>query len=92
MFFSTSSIALALLAASQLVAGHGAIVKAVGDAGGAGSAIGSKQYFSSTSARFLTAIQLTQPPHVMEPRGTHSNRIPLASRVTTPMLAVRLSV
>jgi len=40
MFFSTSSIALALLAASQLVAGHGAIVKAVGDAGGAGSAIG----------------------------------------------------
>jgi hypothetical protein len=45
MFFSTSSIALALLAASQLVAGHGAIVKAVGDAGGAGSAIGSEQYF-----------------------------------------------
>jgi hypothetical protein len=42
MFFSTSSVALALLAASQLVAGHGAIVKAVGDAGGAGSAIGSK--------------------------------------------------
>jgi len=40
MYFSTSSIALALLAASQLVAGHGAIVKAVGDAGGQGAAIG----------------------------------------------------
>jgi hypothetical protein len=35
-----SSITLGLLAITQLVAGHGAIVKAVGDAGGAGSAIG----------------------------------------------------
>jgi hypothetical protein len=39
MFFSTSFI-VAFLAAGQLVAGHGAIIKAVGDAGGAGSAIG----------------------------------------------------
>jgi hypothetical protein len=39
MFFSTSFI-VAFLAAGQLVAGHGAIVKAVGDAGGAGAAIG----------------------------------------------------
>ncbi|KAF2415658.1 hypothetical protein EJ08DRAFT_666844 [Tothia fuscella] len=31
---------LALLAVAQLVAGHGAIIKATGDAGGAGSAIG----------------------------------------------------
>lgn len=30
------------LTTSQLVAGHGAIVKAVGDMGGAGSAIGSE--------------------------------------------------
>jgi len=39
MFFSTSFI-VAFLAAGQLVAGHGAIIKAVGDAGGTGSAIG----------------------------------------------------
>ena len=39
MYFQTS-VTVALLAAAQLVAGHGAVVKAVGDAGGAGSAIG----------------------------------------------------
>lgn len=33
---------LGLLAMTELVAGHGAIVKAVGDAGGNGSAIGSE--------------------------------------------------
>jgi len=33
-------ITLGLLAVAQLVAGHGAIIKAVGDAGGQGSAIG----------------------------------------------------
>jgi hypothetical protein len=36
------SAALFLLAAGQLVAGHGAIVKAVGDAGGAMPALGGK--------------------------------------------------
>jgi len=39
MYFHTS-ITLGLLAITHLVAGHGAIIKAVGDAGGAGSAIG----------------------------------------------------
>jgi len=39
MYFHTS-VTLGLLAVCQLVAGHGAIIKAVGDAGGAGSAIG----------------------------------------------------
>jgi len=34
--------ALLALAASQLVAGHGAIIKAVGDQGGNGTALGSK--------------------------------------------------
>jgi hypothetical protein len=48
MYFSTSSIAFALLAASQLVAGHGAIVKAVGDAGGQGAAIGGKHCSGSS--------------------------------------------
>jgi len=38
MLFQSSLIAL--FAAAQLVAGHGAIIKAVGDQGGAGSAIG----------------------------------------------------
>jgi hypothetical protein len=33
---------LVCLAASQLVAGHGAIVKAAGDQGGSGTALGSK--------------------------------------------------
>ncbi|KAF2628506.1 hypothetical protein BU25DRAFT_37291 [Macroventuria anomochaeta] len=41
MYFTKSSvIAFSLLASSTLVAGHGAIIKATGDAGGAGSAIG----------------------------------------------------
>jgi len=39
MYFKTS-VSLGLLAITNLVAGHGAIIKAVGDAGGAGSAIG----------------------------------------------------
>ena len=39
MYFTTSSV-IAFLASSSLVAGHGAIIKATGDAGGAGSAIG----------------------------------------------------
>lgn len=40
MQFSTSII-LAFIATAELVAGHGAIVKAVGDAGGTGQALGS---------------------------------------------------
>lgn len=41
MYFSQSTVvAFSLLASSSLVAGHGAIIKAVGDAGGAGSALG----------------------------------------------------
>lgn len=39
---SYSLLAVALLAVSDLVAGHGAIVSATGDQGGTGSAIGSK--------------------------------------------------
>jgi len=39
MYFYTT-VSLGLLAITQLVAGHGAIIKAVGDMGGAGSAIG----------------------------------------------------
>ncbi|ORY09978.1 hypothetical protein BCR34DRAFT_358912 [Clohesyomyces aquaticus] len=41
MYFSQATIvSFGLLATSQLVAGHAAIIKAVGDQGGAGSAIG----------------------------------------------------
>jgi hypothetical protein len=41
MYFSqTTIVTFSLLASSSLVAGHAAIVSAVGDAGGAGSAIG----------------------------------------------------
>lgn len=41
MYFTKSSIvAFSLLASSSLVAGHGAIIGATGDAGGKGSAIG----------------------------------------------------
>ncbi|KAF7573652.1 hypothetical protein PtrM4_085570 [Pyrenophora tritici-repentis] len=41
MYFSkTSIVSISLLASSSLVAGHGAIIAATGDAGGAGSAIG----------------------------------------------------
>lgn len=42
MYFSKTSVAFGLLATVHFVAGHGAIVNAVGDAGGQGSAIGSK--------------------------------------------------
>jgi len=40
MMYVYSSLSLGLLAITQLVAGHGAIIKAVGDAGGTGSAVG----------------------------------------------------
>lgn len=41
MYFTKSSVvAFSLLASSSLVAGHGAIIGATGDAGGQGSAIG----------------------------------------------------
>lgn len=45
MFFS-ASVLLLLTASSQLVAGHGAIIKAVGDAGGQGMALGGKYLLS----------------------------------------------
>jgi len=40
--YSFTSILILLAASSQLVSGHGAIIKATGDAGGAGMAIGGK--------------------------------------------------
>lgn len=40
LFSKTSAISFGLLASSRLVAGHAAVIKAVGDAGGQGSAIG----------------------------------------------------
>ncbi|KAF2005661.1 hypothetical protein P154DRAFT_423812 [Amniculicola lignicola CBS 123094] len=63
MYFSkTTIVSFGLLATSQLVAGHAAIVKAVGDQGGAGSAIGvdpatprdgtRRQPFQQDSTRF----------------------------------------
>jgi len=45
MIFPTS-VLLVLAASSQLVAGHGAIVKAVGDAGGNGMALGGMSFYS----------------------------------------------
>jgi len=38
--YSITSILVLLASASQLVSGHGAIIKAVGDAGGEGMALG----------------------------------------------------
>lgn len=46
---SYSLLAVALLAVSDLVAGHGAIVSATGDQGGTGSAIGSKPPHTANS-------------------------------------------
>jgi hypothetical protein len=40
MFSKIATVSISLLASSSLVAGHAAIIKATGDAGGAGSAIG----------------------------------------------------
>jgi len=51
MYYSTL-LAAGLLSASQLVAGHGAIIKAVGDMGGMGSAIGGKLPTSSVAFGF----------------------------------------
>lgn len=45
---------LLFLAASKLVAGHGAIVKAVGDSGGNGMALGSKLCLSTCMCTLLT--------------------------------------
>jgi hypothetical protein len=47
MLLSSSSLTFVLLAIAQLVAGHGAIIKAVGDAGGNGTALGSQHLLSS---------------------------------------------
>lgn len=45
MFFSkTAIVSFGLLATSQLVAGHAAIIGATGDQGGQGSAIGGEYY------------------------------------------------
>lgn len=38
------SVLLAVAASSTLVAGHGAIIKATGDAGGSGMALGGKSF------------------------------------------------
>jgi hypothetical protein len=51
MLFKSSLIAF--IAAAQLVAGHGAIIKAVGDQGGAGSAIGGRSSPFSLISRNL---------------------------------------
>jgi hypothetical protein len=55
---------LVCLAASQLAAGHGAIVKAVGDQGGTGQALGSKSAtpsFPITSFTNPTLVDETTP-------------------------------
>ena len=70
MYFSKASIvSFSLLASSSLVAGHGAIIKATGDAGGAGSAIGvdpntprdgtGRNPFQQDSTRFRGANKAT---------------------------------
>lgn len=51
MYFSkVSVVSFGLLATSQLVAGHAAIIGATGDAGGAGSAIGGMFFRYSLSS------------------------------------------
>jgi hypothetical protein len=52
MYFSKTSVTFGLLATVQLVAGHGAIVKAVGDAGGQGSSLGSKSSLLFTNVGY----------------------------------------
>jgi hypothetical protein len=44
---------LVCLAASQLAAGHGAIIKAVGDQGGTGAALGGKSSHTELPNHFL---------------------------------------
>jgi len=95
MLFKSAILALA---ASQLVAGHGAIIKAVGDAGGSGQAIGSK-YSSAFCLSFhlsqhvvLTRPQLTTPLPVTAPSETPSNKIPPVSRTPLQMHAERPSL
>lgn len=70
MYFAKSSVvSFSLLASSSLVAGHGAIIKAVGNAGGQGSAIGvdpntprdgtTRNPFQQDSTRFRGASAAT---------------------------------
>lgn len=57
-----SLLAVAFLAVSDLVAGHGAIVSATGDQGGTGSAIGSKPPHIDYSQKQTFANQLLSRP------------------------------
>jgi len=93
MYFQTS-ITLGLLAVCQLVAGHGAIVAATGDQGGAGMAIGSTYIVIDIATRCTCSreSQLTRAPHVMAPEGIHSNRTRLASEAMRRQPVARLLV
>jgi len=91
MYFTKSSVlSLSLLASSQLVAGHSAIVKAVGDAGGQGSAIGSTFSIPPFHPGFsiLTAFQLTLTLPVTALAATPSSRtLPASEAMPQPPVA-----
>jgi len=53
--YTITSILILLAASSQLVSGHGAIIKATGDAGGSGMALGGM----FTSFPYTRTTQLT---------------------------------
>jgi hypothetical protein len=91
MYLIFSSTGISFLAGGQLVAGHGAIVKAVGDQGGTGMALGHDHLTECITLLWLTLEhELTHPHLVMAPPETPSSKTPLASWTLQPLLLVRL--
>lgn len=80
---------LVCFVASQLVAGHGAIVKVVGDQGGSGTALGSKYQLWTLSFQ-ADILKLMIALHVMEQPESHSSKTLLDLRTLLLINAVRL--
>lgn len=97
MHFTKTSVVLSFGLMASQVAGHAAVVKAVGDAGGQGSAIGGKFSFqpSYSASRKHQEHPTDQPPQltptlpVTELAANPSSRTPPASVERPPIPAVR---
>lgn len=79
--------------ANGLVAGHGAIVKAVGDQGGAGTALGSMLHYCRVSLLLdygAKQIQSMQLPLVTDPEEILSSRTQPVSKMQQLMPVERL--
>ena len=91
--YSITSILVLLASASQLVSGHGAIIKAVGDAGGEGMALGGTLLHLHSSHEYHGLLfQLILPLLVTVRDVLHSSKTLRDSEMLARMLVARLSV